>query len=271
MAQEWSGERLETFVYNEATIEHLHRYAIAVGLVRNKDILDIASGEGYGSNLLSMHARTVTGIDNDKTTILHAINKYKKNNLKFIAGDATDIPLADHSVDVVVSFETIEHLTEHHKMMREIKRVLRPEGILVISTPEKRNYSDLPGYNNPYHAKELYEGEFRELISGYFLNSQLVRQVSATTSIITTDRRDAFQLYKGDFHSITTINNIDPVYLIEIASDGIFHPVLPSIFIGESIFQQALRNKENDVKRTISYRIGHFILSPLKFVRRLFR
>lgn len=67
--KDWTGERLETFVFNETTIEHLHRYAIAMEFCSGKTVLDIACGEGYGSNLLSAKATHVTGMDADAITI----------------------------------------------------------------------------------------------------------------------------------------------------------------------------------------------------------
>jgi 2-polyprenyl-3-methyl-5-hydroxy-6-metoxy-1,4-benzoquinol methylase len=71
----YTGERLETFIINETMIEHLHRYSFAAQYIKSKDVLDIASGEGYGSKLLSIDAKHVFGIDINLT----AINEAKKN------------------------------------------------------------------------------------------------------------------------------------------------------------------------------------------------
>ncbi|MBL7749096.1 MAG: class I SAM-dependent methyltransferase, partial [Chitinophagaceae bacterium] len=159
----WTGERLETFVFNESTIEHLHRYAIACGLAAGKTVLDIACGEGYGSYLLAAKAASVTGMDIDNTTIKKATQKYPKENLRFTQATAEKIPAADAQFDMVVSFETLEHLEDHDTMIKEIKRVLKPGGLLVISTPDKKNYSDKRNYKNPFHLKELYRNEFEAL------------------------------------------------------------------------------------------------------------
>ena len=122
----WTGERLETFIQNENTNEHLHRYAQCLELVTGKVILDIACGEGYGSNLLADEAVNVTGVDIDGETITKAAAKYKKNNLNFLKGTADKIPCSDGVFDVVVSFETIEHHNKHDEMMLEVRRVLKP-------------------------------------------------------------------------------------------------------------------------------------------------
>src|SRR6185436_20367656 len=103
-----------------------------------KIVLDIACGEGYGVNLLSHNSKFVFGVDIDSQVISHASTKYKQSNVKFIPGSATQIPLPDFSVDVVTSFETLEHLEDHTTMMSEIKRVLKLNGILIISTPDKK-------------------------------------------------------------------------------------------------------------------------------------
>ena len=113
MKKKWSGERLETFVYGEFVSEHLHRYCLANLYVTDKVVLDIASGEGYGSNLLSSSAKEVIGVDIDQEAVENAKQKYKKSNLNFKTGSADKIPVADNSIDVLVSFETIEHHDKH--------------------------------------------------------------------------------------------------------------------------------------------------------------
>ena len=102
-------------------------------------VLDIASGEGYGSALLASGATRVTGVDIDPQTVQGATQKYSSNNsnLEFKQGSADNIPLHSGLFDVVVSFETIEHHDNHVEMMREIKRVLKLGGLLIISSPDK--------------------------------------------------------------------------------------------------------------------------------------
>jgi len=125
----WTGERFVPSLQGPIYYEHLHRYALALELVVDRTCLDIACGEGFGSSLLARKAKFVWGVDLDEACVNHARKKYVRNNLKFLAGSATKIPLEDHSIDVVVSFETIEHFGEHHAFMREIIRVLTPDGI----------------------------------------------------------------------------------------------------------------------------------------------
>src|SRR5436190_4788638 len=105
---EWTGERYVPEVSGNIRLEHLHRYLIARELSRDKCVLDIACGEGYGSNLLASVAANVVGVDIAQNAIDHAAVRYSRQNLQFKQGSCEAIPLPDGAVDVVVSFETIE-------------------------------------------------------------------------------------------------------------------------------------------------------------------
>ena len=97
--------------------EHMHRYLFATSYVKGKRVLDISSGEGYGSHILSKFADEVIGCDIDENIIRHANDKYAGDNLKFMPGDCRRMPFADHLFDVVVSFETIEHIVEQEQFL----------------------------------------------------------------------------------------------------------------------------------------------------------
>jgi ubiquinone/menaquinone biosynthesis C-methylase UbiE len=168
MQMNFTGERFVPELRGQMYYEHMHRYAIAAEFAYGSDVLDIACGEGYGSARLAATARSVVGVDIDEASIRHASARYTAANLVFRAGSASAIPLESESIDLVVSFETLEHLVEHDEMMTEIRRVLRPAGKLVISSPNKRVYSDARGVVNPYHLRELYLDEFRALLDRYF-------------------------------------------------------------------------------------------------------
>jgi len=265
----WTGERLETFIYNRVAIEHLHRYAITNTYVKDKIVLDIASGEGYGTSLISKHASFVYGVDIDKESIALAKLKYKAENIEFLEGSTSNIPLADNSVDVVVSFETIEHHDEHEKMMLEIKRILKSEGILIISTPDKLHYSELRDIANEFHVKELYKNEFTSLVSNYFNNFQLLSQTyNNGSSIIQDDNtlKDSNYFY-GNY---TMINKrvINPMFLIAIASDFVFEKHCISFFDGGDIIKEELLA---DIRASNTYTVGHAVLRPLKFLKRILK
>ena len=183
---EFTGERYTPEVGGGVRYEHLHRYAMSLQYVQGKQVLDLASGEGYGSYHLSKVAASVVGVDIDEAAVSHAQQRYAQHlNLSYRIGNCAQIPLDDRSVDVVVSFETIEHHDQHEKMMCEIKRVLRPSGLLIISSPNKKTYSEDLGNHNHFHIKELYLEEFNNLLAASFSQVKLYGQKLLTGSVIT--------------------------------------------------------------------------------------
>ena len=223
------GERFLPEFSGLIALEHYHRYLCALKVIKNRRVLDLASGEGFGSNILSLEANKVFGVDISPEAIFHASHKYVRSNLQFIVGSATEIPLEDCSVDAAVSFETIEHFADHEKFLHEIKRVLQPGGFLIISTPNKLVYSDLTGYSNPFHEKELYTSEFLEIVARYFAKVRHYGQRVAVGSLIScADSLDYFSTFRPNSRT----NGIaDQVYDILVASD--IDP--PSL--GHSVFE----------------------------------
>ena len=137
----FTGERLTSTYGGQTEIEHLHRYLMAREWCRDKDVLDVASGEGYGTALLAQVARKAVGVEIAPDAVDHASSAYKANNLNFLVGDARALPSPDATFDVVTSFETIEHFGEQQLFLSEVRRVLRPGGLFIASTPDRDNYS----------------------------------------------------------------------------------------------------------------------------------
>ena len=180
---EFTGERYCPEVRGEIALEHRQRYLAARDLARGRDVLDVASGEGYGSAQLAYIARSVTGLEISFEAVKNAHDRYKASNLAFVQGDAACLPFGDASFDLVVSFETIEHLSAQDAMIGEIRRVLRPDGLLLISSPDRRVNEDRNGHN-PYHVAELYEEEFEALIGRYFGAWKLLGQRMIFASVL---------------------------------------------------------------------------------------
>jgi SAM-dependent methyltransferase len=180
----WTGERYVTSVGGEIEFEHKHRYLFALPFAEGATVLDIASGEGYGSYLLASVAQQVIGIDIDEASVIHAKTKYKAENLAFVQGECTEIPLSPHTINLVVSFETLEHISYHVKFFKEISRILKQDGTLIISTPDRVPYNELNGAPNPYHLKELDRAEFKSLLNRHFQSIQLLGQSYLEGSVI---------------------------------------------------------------------------------------
>ena len=241
----WTGERLVPSVLGDIALEHLHRYAIATELVAGRDVLDIGSGEGYGSQLLALGARSVVGVDIAPEAVRHAQAKYVRANLRFLEGSCAAIPLPDASVDVVVSFETIEHIREHGTFLSEIVRVLRKGGQLLISTPELVNYDSSLATANPFHLHELTRAEFHSLLRGHFVHVHSFGQRVAHTSVILGNdvggpRKCGF--FTGDFETIEFSEEPPaPHYVLALCSDA----PLPAIPVGNFELKSQLQLVES--------------------------
>jgi len=231
---EWTGERMVPQLEGQIAFEHLHRYAIACGLADGKDVLDIASGEGYGSALLSRTARSVTGVEIDRVAVEHANHKYGGEKLRFLCGSCTAIPVRDSSVDLVVSFETIEHIEGQEKFMEEIVRILRPDGIALISSPDRAEYGRLRAEPNPFHVRELSHEEFEKLLARYFRNFSTAKQRMVAGSAIFLPEESAHggekhpvAFWSGDVGDVKQLAGIPGgLYSLAICSNAAL-PALP--------------------------------------------
>lgn len=272
----FTGERFVPELHGDIELEHLHRYLQACEIAAGKVVLDIACGEGYGSAALAKKADKVYGVDIAVEAVRHAQERYSKANLEFMLGSCSNIPLPDASIDMVVSFETIEHHEHHELMMQEIKRVLRPTGILLISSPDKQYYSAAagPNYSNPYHIKELYQHEFKELLGNYFKNiSYFGQRIIYGSAIFAESSRTPISSY---FKEGGAINNssglVRPTYWIALASD-VQLPVLASGILEQPIndseivqsWQRFAAERRSCIRR-LMHSIPSLLTMPFRFI-----
>ena len=234
---QFTGERITTAISGEVEAEHYHRYCFARDFCVDRDVLDIASGEGYGAAILADVARSVVGVELDAEAVAFSQNNYVIPTLSFIVGDALAIPLEDASVDVVVSFETLEHVRDQALFISEIKRVLRPDGLLIISTPDRNIHSGIGMPVNPYHIYELSGPEFDTLLGRSFTSKQILSQRAIAGSVMlrangamdrgarTYDRRDDVTIEATD-------GVARAIYLIGLASDAPLPEIAPSLLAG---------------------------------------
>ena len=295
MELEYTGERVVPgMAITYGVIEHLHRYAIAREFCGGRTVLDIASGEGYGTSLLAAVAAFVYGVDISSDVVAHARAKYGASNLSFLVGEAIAIPIDDRSVDVITCFETIEHLEKHEEMFAEFCRVLKPTGLLILSSPESSIYHRRDP-DNKFHRKEIGQAELRKLVNSHFRYGSYYNQMLVMGSLISPITNDCskMQYYSGSFSEIRKelpehgLFN-QPFFNLVICSND--HNTLngasakTSLFCGHQAYANELdklRNEldkvRNEVRKELdevrhrllssqSYRLGNLLLAPFRTI-----
>ncbi len=156
---------------------HLDRYRFAARRVRERQVLDCACGTGYGVRLLreSGGAARVVGVDIDDKAIRYACQNHQIDATSFICSSGDRLPLADNAVDIVTSFETIEHVPDDVALVEEFYRALRADGILIISTPNQ-----WPLAGTPHHVREYDRGSFLKVLESRFECLELYNQNSGS-------------------------------------------------------------------------------------------
>lgn len=220
----FTGERFTPECVREIAYEHWHRYAFAMAMVEGKQVLDAACGEGFGADLLASKAASVQAIDIDATSIEHARQRYgMKQNLDFQQADVTQLDaLPSNSFDVIVSFETLEHVMEQDRMLAGFYRLLKHDGVLLISTPDKKNYTDATGVVNPHHVRELYFDEFSALMDQHFQAKKIYTQKLLFQSCLwALDQRGAAETLVHNQQGIEQGLNYSPMYYVAVCAKSL--------------------------------------------------
>jgi len=153
---------------------HLKRYDFARQFCMNKTVLDAACGVGYGSYFLSKEAKEISGVDICEEAITYAKLHYQRDNMVFKVMDIHSLDFPDGYFDMACSFETLEHLEKPEDFLAEIRRVLKDEGRLIISTLQARRDKKNP--ENPYHRAEYSLESFEKLLRKYFARVEFFGQ-----------------------------------------------------------------------------------------------
>src|SRR5215469_17876526 len=191
--------------FESVPLEHFHRYSYASELLKGKRVLDLAIRECYGTRLLAETAKTVVGLDADETVVQQAASRHKRDNLQFLAGSGLNIPISrDQAFDAVVCFDAIEEATSLQHLLEEVKRVLTPEGLFVVSAPNQE------AAETPFNVKTFSHDEFHQFLQSRFKHVQLLSQVIYANSIIQSGSANPNGLH----------GKTEPQYLLAIASDA---------------------------------------------------
>ena len=258
---EFTGERFTPECVREIWYEHWARYAFALPFARGKRVLDAACGEGFGSALLAREAREVTGIDISAQAIAHARARYGAvANLRYLEGDCTWPSAPAASFDLIVSIETLEHVAAQEAMVAGFARVLADDGVFIVSSPDKHTYSDLAGFRNEFHVRELYRDELLALLKTHFPEVRLYGQKLLFQSAI-------WALDEGAPHAglaaataessddgVTLLKSgllYDPLYFIAVCSR---RPLgeLPQVALFGDRAESVYRHYDHEVRKNIA-------------------
>jgi ubiquinone/menaquinone biosynthesis C-methylase UbiE len=219
----FTGERFVPTCSGEIAYEHWHRYAFARQFAAGRNVLDAACGEGYGTALLASVAEHAVGVDIDAETVAHATTSYGAlGRIRFVEGSCVSLPFADAMFDVVVSFETVEHLpaADQPRMVAEFARVLKRDGVLVISSPNKRLYSDVREYVNEFHLHELYRADLELLLADVLPVQHWYHQRVSPWSSIWPDAQGeqrGVEVWLGDANAVTPYASPEGMYFVVVA------------------------------------------------------
>jgi SAM-dependent methyltransferase len=249
----FTGERFTPEVKGAIWHEHWHRYSVMLSAARGLRVLDAACGEGYGSWLLAGTAADVVGIDVDAAAIGHAVARYAaRPNLRYLQASCAALPLATGSVDLIVSFETIEHIEGQEAMLAEFRRVLTPMGALVISSPNKAIYSEETGFANEFHVRELTRDEFATMLDPLFPQQTWYGQRVLAHSLLWTEDADAARTTElvalTDDRVLEPSVPAPPMYFVVVC--GAQEVTLPAL-AGLSVFDDGAQSLYRDYERAL--------------------
>lgn len=272
----FTGERFTPESLGAIWYEHWHRYCVALPLAHGRRVLDAACGEGYGSALLGRTAASVIGVDVGAAAIAHARARYGAPHVTFVQGSVTALPLADASVDLIVSFETIEHLALQREMLAEFRRVLAAAGILVISSPNRPVYGEDGASENAFHVRELDRDELKLLLDPSFPAQAWHAQRVAAHSILwregATQGELRYDVLADDVPGLAAAPAPPMYFMVVCAAAGVALPALPALSLFDdgalSLWRDyakvALRARqlawdELDARRVAEERLGELV------------
>ena len=185
----WTGERVVPDIPELEALFQFHwiRYSFAVANMGGKYVLDLGCGAGYGAHLLAMSdpGSCVVGMDIGADAIAYAKSHYRLPNLRYVVGDVLSPPFPRASFDLIVTFEVLEHLEDAQRSLELSRWMLKPDGVLIVSTPNREVYSK--GHEkpwNPYHVREFSLPEFQALLHAQFSHVQIYGQQHTVGSLI---------------------------------------------------------------------------------------
>ena len=154
--------------------DHTARYEFAAHFVRGKRVIDAASGSGYGTVRLKFAgAASCLGVDVDAASVARVRQLYGSQGVEYVQGDCEVFDFGAHRPEVIVSFETIEHVRHPERFLDAVRRGLEPDGVFIVSCPNDEKL----GPHNPYHLHSWNADAFRRLLADCFDDVVLLGEV----------------------------------------------------------------------------------------------
>lgn len=261
--------------------EHLARYRFAESMADGRRVLDAGCGVGYGAALLADVAAAVFALDREDEAMRHGREHHP--DVQFVGGDCEALPFTDDSLDLVVAFEVIEHLSGWGEFLRESARVLTPSGVLLVSTPNRPYYRASRQQPNPYHVHEFDYAELRGALEGSFDHCAVYLENHTPAITLTSDRtRKARVHFEGsasdpeEAHFFVGVCSQEPTELppslAYVAESGNVLRVRESHINKLKDWVAALESRHAEVERTMSRelsRLPYRILRTLRLAPRL--
>jgi ubiquinone/menaquinone biosynthesis C-methylase UbiE len=228
---------------NEIYGEHLARYEVGREYVTGKIVLDVASGSGYGTKILSHDAKKVYGVDISSSAINYAKKYYANNNLEYRVGEGSQLPVEDNSIEVVTSFETIEHIADYKKFLKEVKRVLTNDGQFIVSTPNDLEFTQ----GNHFHLHQFNEEELIGLLKEQYKYVDAYYQTTWLFNIVGPSQHFTDEWVESvRVMQTTKLPKEKVLYFYFVCSDEpITQKMKPLGAIGEHWSERAVREKDN--------------------------
>lgn len=234
--------------------EHRARYLFAQRFSSGKRVLDAACGSGYGSALLAENATAVLGVDIAKEAVEYARLHYGSPKVRFAQADCAALPSASAQFDLVVAFEIIEHLKNPEAFLAELKRVLQPSGLLLLSTPNRLYYTEDRGEVNPFHHREFSFSELDELLRSFFAHHAILFENHVAALLVAGPEADtnpavslAAGLVQEDSKRPSTAEERARAahYLVALCSAQPLQPIPPLLYLPST--GNVLRERETHI------------------------
>lgn len=243
---------------------HMDRYVRAAGelskLPKPAKVLDAASGTGYGTYILSKRGGDCVGVEISKGAVHFSNGAYGGPSVRFLEGNVAELNFPDDSFDLVVSFETIEHLNQEDqgRFLNGIKRVLRTGGKLIISAPVTDGGVELPEYNK-CHQYEPDPDEFVAMIKTHFQPIAVLGQIIRPRSVTARESTAAGESSRPSAGSKSVMRRL---------AIGAARPVRAVARLAvNALFERYYLRYPSILELTIRYLYGGYRLRPIDLTK----